>query len=213
MSVKVTHSGDGAPRLEWTARHMAMLAQQVRSQFIRRAFDQGRGIDDKPHAPYSTHPMRIYSRSHTARRLGGVGAIDKGAGLRGGLEFQWVRGPRQPGGGYDASRIGETAGKLYVGGYREYKLANRKNLTNSAGAIGTEVDLMLSGRLARSIRVISSTRTEATIGMTGDARTYGIYVDGARPFVGMSPDDRAEAVRLIEEVAATALKPRKAGAK
>lgn len=209
MSLRVIHTGERTPEFVWTAEHMRRFAVLMRDHLVRRTFDQGVGMDGTPHAPYSTRPMRIYSRSQTSRALGGVSTPGPGAGLRGGVEFRWVRGPVKPGGGYDSTRIGDVAGKLYVGGYAEYKKANRKGLVNSAGMVGTEVDLTLSGRLSRSIRVISSTRTQAVIGMTGDARSYGVHVDGARPFMGFSDADHIEGQAILAEM--VSMGTRKAG--
>lgn len=200
MSLRVIHTGERAPEFVWTAEHMRQFAVLMRSHFVRRTFDRGIGMDGTPHKAYSTSPLKIYSRSQTSRALGGTSTPGPGAGLRGGVDFAWVRGPRKPGGGYDSSRIGDVGGKFYVGGYADYKRSNRKGLTNSAGVSGAEVDLTLSGRLARSIRVVSSTRTQATIGITGDARNYGVHVDAARPFMGFSEDDHAEGHLILGEL-------------
>jgi hypothetical protein len=200
VSLRVVHSGERTPEFVWTSEHMRRFAVAMRSHFIRRTFDRGIGMDGTPHKPYSTRPLKVYSRSQTSRALGGISTPGPGAGLRGGIEFEWVRGPRKPGGGYDASRIGDVAGKFYVGGYREYKSSNRKGLVNSQNRAGTEVDLILTGQLAESIRVISSTRTQAVIGMTGNARTYGVHVDAARPFMGFSDDDHAEGQLILAEM-------------
>lgn len=204
MSLRVVHTGERTPEFVWTAEHMRQFAVLMRSHLIRRTFDRGIGMDGTPFKAYSTLPLKVYSRSQASRALGGVSTPGPGAGLRGGIEFEWVRGPRKPGGGYDSSRIGDVAGKFYVGGYADYKRSNRKGLTNSAGAGGTEVDLTLSGRLSRSIRVISSTRTQAVIGITGDARNYGAHVDGDRPFMGFSEDDHAEGHLILGELMSVA---------
>ena len=209
MSLRVVHSGERTPEFVWTAEHMARFAELMRSHLVRRTFDRGIGMSGLPHAPYSTNRIRIYSRSQTARRLGGISTPSPSAGLRGGVEFMWVKGPKKPGGGYDSSRIGDVAGKEYGGGYREFKLANRKGLVSSTGRVGSEVDLTLSEQLSRSIRVTQSTRTQATIGITGDARNYGVHVDGARPFMGFSDADHEEGHRILAEL--TKPKPRTAG--
>lgn len=94
-----------------------------------------------------------------------------------------------------------VTGRFYVNGYSEYKLSSRRGTTNAAGQRGSEVDLILSGQMSRSIRVISSTRTEAVIGMTGDARNYGAYVDESRPFMGFSDKDHEEGQVIMMELA------------
>jgi hypothetical protein len=205
MSLTVKKTGASTPRFSWTAQHMRAFAEKVVAHLVVRTFDRGIGDAGVEHRRYSTRAFKVYSRSQTARRLGGVGAIDGGAGLRGGVPFAWVRGPRQPGGGYDRTRIGETAGKIYPGGYRAFKLANRRGLTSSTGRGGVEVDLVLSGQMMRSIGVLRTTRLDAVVGMRGEARTYGPHVDAARPFMGLSSGDRAELHEVLAEVAAMAL--------
>ena len=207
MTVKKT--GATTPRFSWTGTHMRRFATAVVAQLVSRTFDRGIGESGTAHRRYSTSPLKVYSRSQTARRLGGVGAIDGGAGLKGGSPFAWVRGPRKPGGGYDRSRIGETAGKIYTGGYAAFKLANRKRLTSSASRTGTEVDLVLSGQLLRSIGVLRATRLDAVIGMRGEAGTYGAHVDSARPFMGLSPADVSELRIVLDEIAQTAMSDRR----
>ena len=209
MSITVKKTGASTPRFAWTAQHMRIFATAVASHLVARTFDRGIGESGTAHRRYSTSPLKVYSRSQTARRLGGVGAIDGGAGLKGGSPFAWVRGPRQPGGGYDGTRIGETAGKLYPDGYRGFKLANRRGLTSSTGRGGVEVDLVLSGQLMRSIGVLRTSRLDAVVGMRGEARTYGPYVDAARPFMGLSSGDHAELHEILTEVAAMALGDRR----
>lgn len=200
MSLRVIHTGERTPEFVWTSEHMRRFAVLMRDHIVRRTFDRGIGADGEPFKAYSTRPLKVYSRSQASRALGGVSTPGPGAGLRGGIEFEWVRGPRKPGGGYDSSRIGDVAGKFYAAGYAEYKDSNRKGLTNSAGRVGTGVDLTLSGRLSRSVRVISSTRTQATIGITGEARVYGAQVDGARQFMGFSEADHAEGQLILAEL-------------
>lgn len=200
MSLRVIHSGERTPEFVWTSEHMRRFAVLMRDHLVRRTFDRGIGADGEPFKPYSTRPLKVYSRSQASRALGGVSTPGPGAGLRGGVEFAWVKGPKKPGGGYDSSRIGDTAGKFYVGGYAEYKDSNRKGLVNSAGRVGTGVDLTLSGRLSRSVRVISSTRTQATIGITGEAQVYGARVDGDRQFMGFSEADHAEGQLILSEL-------------
>lgn len=211
MSLRVIHTGERTPEFVWTAEHMRQFAVLMRSHFVRRTFDLGIGMDGQRFAKYSTRPLKIYSRSQTARGLGGISTPSASAGLRGGIAFEWVRGPVKPGGGYDASRIGDVAGKFYAGGYAEYKNANRKGLTNSAGRVGTDVDLVLTGQLSESIQLISSTRTQAVIGMTGNARTYGVHVDAARPFMGFSDADHEEGHRILSELVTAATTRKAAG--
>lgn len=164
----------------WTAQDMAWLAQIAASQTVVRAFDHGKGLDDRLHRRYSTERLKLYSRSTTGRAMS----------PKGGVPFAWVRGPRTRAGGYDRRRIGQEAGRVYAGGYAQYKRESRKGLTNGLGASGVEVNLTLSGNLARSIRMTRHSATAATIAITGNARNYGGHVNAARPFMGLSPEDR-----------------------
>jgi len=79
-------------------------------------------------------------------------------------------------------------GRFYEGGYRQYKMQSQK----SSG----KVNLTLSGRLLRSIRITQSRRFTAKVGMTGSAKVYGRFVDQRRPFMGISKKD-SEAIRAV----------------
>jgi hypothetical protein len=176
MSLRVTTSGS-IPAAVWDDQAMTAAANLVRSLIVVRTFNDHLGDDDRPMKAYSTRPLKLYYRTGTARRLK----------PKGGSGFPWVRGPRLPGGGYDASKIGQEGGRYYGGGYAEYKRAS----TRGGGA----VDLTLSGQLAREFRVIQVQRTHAIIGLTGQAKIYGPHVDAARPWMDLSP----AGVRELEE--------------
>ena len=182
MNVKasLTISGPPMPRALFTAQDMAVVALAAEAATVRRSFDQGRGLDDRPHRAYSTRWLKLYKRSSTGRAMA----------PKGGRPFAWVKGPKQRDGSYDEKRIGQEAGRIYEGGYRQFKRESRKGLVSSEGKSSAEVNLTLSGQLARSVRIIRRTATSATIGITGKARLYGGYVDDARPFMGLSPKDQ-----------------------
>ena len=222
MSLRVIHTGEGTPQFNWTAEHMRKLALAMRAHLVRRTFDLGIGQDGKPHKPYSTRPITIAFDSETGRRLkpkGGQPAYGAGLGTSDRTSFDNGVTPERPvnrradrGWSFlfrEAGDTGDTGrktrgaiiGRHYEGGYAEYKASSRKGLVNRNGVTGTAVDLTLSGQLAGSVRVVSSTRTQAVIGITGDARTYGVFVDGKRPFLGFSEEDFAEGQRLIAEMA------------
>lgn len=178
MNVKMTRtvSGPPAPASLFTAQDMATIGTLSASQTVSRTFNRGLGLDDAPHARYSTRALKVYSRSPTGRAL-----VPKG-----GEPFPWVRGPRRRTGGYDASRIGDEAGKKYSGGYSQYKRESRKGVTGR----GVEVDLVLTGDLSRQVGLIRSSATEALVGVKGSARAYAGAVDARRPFMGLSPKDQ-----------------------
>lgn len=189
--IRVTHTGRLPVRV-WDAQAQADLALVARAALIDRVGRLGRDDKDQPFAGYSEAPVKVYYRTEAARRLK----------PKGGDEFDWVKGPRMPGGGYDASKIGQPGGRFYADGYRGFKRESR------LGSVGTEVDLTLSGNMLRSIQVIRHNETVAVIGFTGDAREYGPHVDARRPFMALSPANEAEMVgempRLIAGAAARA---------
>ena len=81
--------------------------------------------------------------------------------------------------------IRRATGVFYPGGYRQYKRQSEKS--------SAKVNLTLSGNLLRSIRIKRLRRFTAIIGMSGNAKDYGVFVDRARPFMGISKKD-SEAV-------------------
>lgn len=190
MGVKVRTSGPPIPSPKWTVEDMRVFAEASAAAVKIRTFDNGRGVDDRPLKDYSETPLRLYARSSTGRALA----------PKGGVSFPWVRGPRQRNGTYDASRIGQEAGRYYVKGYREFKKSSRIGFVSSTGRSGAEVDLTLSGRMARGFRVLRVSRFSAAIGLTGAAREYGPHVDAARPFLGTSPDVDAELSRTLADI-------------
>lgn len=180
MGFKVTTTG-ALPTRPWDQQAMREFATAAHGQLIERTFNQGRGESGQKHAAYSTKAAKIYDRSQTGRRLK----------AKGGASFVWVRGPRNSSSktgarGYDRTKIGQHAGMFYSGGYAAYKHASRK------GATGIDVDLTLSGAMARSLRVKDVRRLSAVIALNGAAREYGPHVDKARPFMGFGPADQKD---------------------
>ena len=190
MGVRVTTSGNPSRPHRLTVAMMRDLAIASMSQVSERTHNRGLGIDDRPFAKYSTEPLKLYKRSSTGRALS----------PKGGDGFPWVRGPKRRTGGYDRSRIGQEAGRFYAGGYRAFRLASRKGLTNRTGAVGVEVDLVLSGALARSYRVVNVTSRSFRVGITGNAQRYAGAVDDRRPFMGQSLDDSREIEMILVEL-------------
>lgn len=189
MGVRVTTSGD-RPRVRLTIDDVRLLAQASMSQVVTRVHQRGLDVFDRPFAKYSTTPMKLYARSSTGRALT----------PKGGEPFPWVKGPRQRDGSYDGTRIGQEGGKFYARGYRQYKAESRIGGVNREGAAGIEVDLVLSGALARAYRVTSVTSRSFIVGITGNARLYAGAVDDRRPFMGLSPSDADEVERSLVEI-------------
>jgi len=190
MPVNVRTSGPPIPSPKWTDEDMRTFAAAAHAAVSIRTFNEGRGIDDRPFRGYSKRPLKLYARSSTGRALA----------PKGGTPFPWVKGPKQRTGGYDASKIGQEAGKFYAGGYREYKKSSRIGRVSSTGRTGVEVDLILSERMARGFRVLRVSRFSAAIGLTGEARDYGAHVDADRPFLGTSPEVDAELSRTLADI-------------
>lgn len=189
MGVKVKTSGNPPRPHALTVEEVRRIALATMSQTTTRTHQRGLDIAGRPFKKYATRALKMYARSSTGRALA----------PKGGESFAWVRGPKQRDGSYDGSRIGQEAGRFYAGGYRAYKLASRKGLTNRNGAAGVEVDLVLSGDLARSYRVVNVTSRSFRVGVTGPAQLYAGHVDEKRPFMGLSPDDADEVQRVIVE--------------
>lgn len=190
MPVKVRTSGPPIPSARWTVEDMRTFAAAAHAAVSVRTFNEGRGVDDRLFRRYSKRPLKLYARSSTGRALA----------PKGGMPFPWVKGPKQRAGGYDASRIGQEAGRYYEGGYREFKRASRVGFVSSTGRIGAEVDLILSGRMARGFRVLRVSQFSAAIGLTGEARDYGAHVDADRPFLDTSPEVDAELSRTLADI-------------
>lgn len=189
MSITVRRSGT-IPTTLWdsaASRELGRLAADL----IKERTALGRGDQDQAHKPYSTNPMKLYHRM-TRRLSQGV----RRPKPTGGVPFNWVRGPRKVDGTYDETKIGQEGGRFYAGGYAQYKKGARLGLVTqerSGGRmVGTEVDLMLSGQMLRQFGVIRHTRLSVVIGLKGQAREYGPFVDQARPWIGISPANAKE---------------------
>lgn len=186
MTIKTAGS---FPVTVWDDRASQQLGL-LASNLIKERTSLGRGEDDGAMAPYSVDPMKVYHR--TTRRLSQGVSRPKMPPPMGGVAFNWVRGPRMPGGGYDKSKIGQEGGRFYAGGYAQYKKSSRKGLTTASGKSGAEVDLTLSGQMLREFGVIRHGRYSVTIGLKGQGRVYGPYTDLARPWIAISPENARE---------------------
>ena len=192
MGVTVTRRG-ALPTALWDQAASAMVAKGVRDLIVDRAFVQGLGVDDQPHAPYSTRAITVSMTSETAARLkpkGGAPAYGRGRPRR-----LLVNG-RPP------RRLGWTAtgARHYAGGYAAYKAASRRLRAAAQGM----VDLTLSGQMRNSFKVKTATETLIVIGLTGEAVVYGAGVNAARRWIGISPMDREDIVELVQAASAAA---------
>lgn len=188
MGVTVTRRGS-LPTRVWDQAASVMVAKGVRDLIVDRSFMQGLGVDDQPHARYSTAAITISMTSDTARRLkpkGGAPAYGRGRPRK-----LLVNG-RAP------ARLGWTAtgARHYEGGYAAYKAASRRLRAAAQGM----VDLTLSGQMRNSFKVKTATETVIIIGLTGEAVVYGAGVNQKRRWIGLSPMD----MRDLEELAQAA---------
>lgn len=190
MSVTVLRPTRPLPTQLGGVQLMEVLGKAVQAEIVQRTFQQGIGEDGRPLAPYSDRPITIAFGSETAQRLspkGGAPAYGRGH-------------PRRlltPGGTAPRGAGWKVIGRYYVGGYGAFKLASRRGLVNKLGASGASPDLVLSGQLARSFRVVAADSQRVTIAITGAALEYGPATDARRPWIGLSP----EGLRKLSETA------------
>lgn len=166
-----------------TTEAMRAIGQAVATQMAQRTFREGRGLDDRAHAAYSTERVVVYFRSEIARRLK----------PKGGAPWHARRGPQR---GVDG-RKGAIIGREYAGGYAEYKFASRRG---ERRAPGVAVDLTASGQLARSLDVTAVLRTRCVVTVRGAAVTYAEGVNSKRPWFGLSAKDRGQVDQTIGEL-------------
>jgi hypothetical protein len=161
---------------------MSQVAHAALAAVVERTFSRGLGDDDKPMKAYSTRPTTISFASDTGRRLtpkGGLPAYGRGRPRK----MLTATGRARRGSGW------VITGRHYEGGYAEYKRSSRRGLTNRLGATGSNPDLVLSGRLSRSVAILRTSRFAAAIGLKGEAAVYGPATDEARPWFAHSPED------------------------
>lgn len=166
---------------------MKDIAEQLRASIVQRAFFEGLDVKDTRFDDYSEKPRVVYYRSETGRRLK----------PKGGVEWIGRRGPRK----------GEAVGRYYEGGYRQFKAESRKGLTESS----VEVDLILSGQLSRSLRVVRTTSTQARIEVRGGATAYAQGVNQKREWLGVSPRNVEDLNAVLPEIVAAAASRSTAG--
>jgi hypothetical protein len=200
MTIKITGS---FPTAVWDAQASQQLGLIV-ANLIKERTSEGRGENDGAMKPYSTNPMKIYHR--TTRRLSQGVTRPKMPPPLGGTPFPWVKGPRKVDGTYDETKIGQEGGRFYAGGYAQYKRAARKGLTSKSGKTGAEVDLTLSGQMLRQFGIIRHSRYSVTIGLKGQSREYGSFVDRARPWIAVSPENAREVELVLPGIVAGAQK-------
>ena len=155
---------------------MKDIAEQLRASITQRAFFEGLDVRDARFDDYSEKARVVYYNSETARRLKPKGGTP------------WV--------GRRGARKGETVGRFYEGGYKQFKAESRRGLTEAS----VEVDLILSGQLSRSIGVQAISKTGATITPRGAAVAYAGATHLKRNWWGISPRNNADLVAALPEI-------------
>lgn len=103
----------------------------------------------------------------------------------------------KPKGGTRAvNAAGDEIGRRYEDGYAQYK----RESTGQAG-----VTLTLSGQMFRSFTVKQVTAEKGQIGLDGQAAEYGTFVNEARPWIGLAPDEVDALDDIIDEEVQAAL--------
>tara|TARA_R110000868_G_scaffold200654_3_gene448121 strand:+ start:3237 stop:3860 length:624 start_codon:yes stop_codon:yes gene_type:complete len=186
MAIKATVNVGRWPSSISNATVMRAIGEVCKAQVVQRTFREGRGLDDNPHKRYSTKPLSVYLGSETARRLkpkGGVPLYRKRRyKARGKSQSTYLLSWKH----YD---LGALIGRRYEGGYKQFKTESRKGLNERS----VEVDLVLSGQLSRSLRVVRVQRTSAVVQVQGGSLKYAAGVNARRPWMGMSTGDINEA--------------------
>lgn len=186
MAIKATVNVGRWPSSISNATVMRAIGEVCKAQVVQRTFREGRGLDDNPHKRYSTKPLSVYLGSETARRLkpkGGVPLYRKRRyKARGKSQSTYLLSWKH----YD---LGALIGRHYEGGYKQFKAESRKGLNERS----VEVDLILSGQLSRSLRVVRVQRTSAVVQVQGGSLKYAAGVNARRPWMGMSAGDINEA--------------------
>jgi hypothetical protein len=189
LSLRVTVSGS-MPTQITDREAMVQIAQDVVT-IIRRRTNRGQSAKGEAFKPYSTRPISIGTTASpgTGRRL-----APKGGKL---------------------SKSGRSM--RFVGGYAEYKRLSRGSgalpaTGFAAAAVGpsSEVDLLLSGQLRRSIEVAQADEDSAVVQTNTRTATYAGAVNALRPFMGLAPGDRAQVEAVLTQAVLGAIARRRA---
>ena len=166
----------GLPTVFTDAVAMAQIGNAVKILIVRRT-QRGTDANGRAFLGYATNP--IWISTGTGRPL-----APKGGTL---------------------SRTGKTM--RFDGGYKEYKERSRgpgqRPSVSTPAASTSEVDLLLTGDLMRSIKVTETTAETVTVAAgVGMATEYADPVNDRREFMGIAPDD----VPLLEAEATEAIR-------
>jgi hypothetical protein len=189
LSLRVTVSGS-MPTQVTDREAMVQIAADVVT-IIRRRTNRGQSARGEAFKPYSTRPISIgtFSQPGTGRRLA----------PKGGKLSKSGKSMRFTGGYAEYKRLSRGAGALPATGY-------------AAAAVGpsSEVDLLLSGELRRSIEVAQADEDSAMVQTGTRTATYAGAVNALRPFMGLAPGDRAQVEAVLKSAVLGAIARRRA---
>ncbi len=95
------------------------------------------------------------------------------------------------------SRTGKSV--FYAGGYAEYKRASRRFSSSIQGATA-EIDLTLSGQMLNSLHVARATTTQVHVSVGAREALYGIHVNNARRFMGLTKKEQGFVSKDLETI-------------
>jgi hypothetical protein len=188
LSLRVTVSGS-VPTQVTDRQAMVQIAQDVIS-IIRRRTNRGQSAEGKAFKPYSTRPTNIpvLNEPGVGRRLT----------PKGGKLSKSGRSMRFAGGYAEYKRLSRGSGALPATGY-------------AAAAVGpsSDVDLLSSGELRRSIEVAQADADSAVVQTNTRTATYAGAVNALRPFMGIAPGDRAQVEAVLTQAVLGAIARRR----
>lgn len=175
-AVKITVKVTGMPNAFTDREAMAEIGDAVKVLIVRRTLS-GKDAAGAAFKAYSTRPI----------------SIPTGSGR-----------PLAPKGG---ALSADGKSMFFEGGYAEYKRRSRgpgqrPSVPSPAASTG-EVDLVLSGDLMRSIKVLPPTKSDEVVVRTDSSTAaYAGPVNALREFMGLAPDD----MRLLSDEATEAVR-------
>lgn len=181
LSFEVEASGPLLPERVTDREAMVQIGLGLRVIIVRRT-QNGTDAQGRAFAPYSTRRIYIPRGKGTGQRLTPKGGVVTASGKS-------VR---------------------YDGGYAEYKRLSRgPGVMPKGGASGaptSEVDLLLSEQLMRSIGVAQADADSVVVQTGPGTAAYAAGVNDRREFMGLAPSDYDVFEAVVEEAVTQALR-------